>query len=189
MKILAPLVFAFAAFASTAFAADPPKPATAAPAPKSAASAVFAPARLPGRGIDEVLKAFPSAREVQERCHHEAVVKARIECTRLAAHSGGLGYQLEFTRGGILIRSVEYAVVPDAATAEKLYRQRVAALTKAFGKGRVSSATPSEGLKEARTAWTDKPARHQRAGVVLITKGKEPAVVMDYLESHDPSHF
>lgn len=189
MKTLAPVVLLLVLAAASAVAADPPKPAAPAAAQKTAAAPAFAASRTPGRAIDEVLKAFPSAREVPERCHHESVAKARIDCTRLAAHSGNLGYQLEFTRGGILIRSAEYAVVPTAAEGEKLYRERVAALTKAFGKGRATTATPAEGLKEVRTAWTDKPGRKQRAGVVLITKGAEPAVVMDYVESHDPSHF
>jgi hypothetical protein len=115
--------------------------------------------------------------------------KARIDCTRLDARAGNLGYQLEFNRGGLLIRSAEYVVVGSEEEGRRLYGERVAALTKAFGKGREQRAAPSEGLAELRTAWTDKPAKFQRAGVVLITRRGEPALVMDYLESNDPALF
>ena len=171
-------------FAGAAFGADP-KPV----APQPAAAAVFAPSRLPGQSIEEVMKAYPSAKESSERCHHEAVQKARIDCTRLAARSGNLGYQLEFTRAGILIRSAEYAIVKDAAEGQRLYRQRVEALTRAFGKGKENKSSPGEGLSEVRTAWANKPSKQQRAGVVLITKPNEPALVLDYIETTNPAYF
>lgn len=167
------------ALGSPALAADPPR----------APASVFAPSRVPGQPIDQVVKAFPSARDTSERCHHEAVQKAKIDCTRMAARSGNLGFQLEFNRAGLLIRSAEYVIVGDAAEGQRLYRKRVEAMTRAFGKGRERTSTPSAGLSETRTAWTDKPARYQRAGVVLITRPGEPALVLDYLESIDPALF
>ena len=178
MRFPALVLLAFAA--SVALAADPPKPAPA---------AAFPAARLPGASLEEVLKAFPSARETEERCLHEAVAKARIFCTRFTARQGNLGYHLELSKAGRLIRSTEYVILPNAAEAERVYRSRVAALTKAMGKGKESKAAPSAGLTELRTSWVDKPAKLQRSGVILLTKANEPAMVLDYLETHDPKQF